>query len=68
MSATVKHPEVTVELSGKDGNPFMVVGLAKRALLNAGVPGDEVKAFCDEAFSGDNDNVLGTVFRWMSVS
>jgi hypothetical protein len=33
----IRHPEVTVQLTGEDGNAFMIIGLARQALRDAGV-------------------------------
>ena len=33
----IRPPEITVQLTGKDGNAFMIIGLVQRALRDAGV-------------------------------
>lgn len=63
----VKHPDVEVQLTGVDGNAFVVLGTVSQALRRAGY-GDEVKEFQAEATSGDYDNLLATVFKWVEVS
>jgi hypothetical protein len=40
-----KYPDVTVRLSGEDGNAFLIIGRVSRALRRAGVPADEVYQF-----------------------
>jgi hypothetical protein len=69
MSTTYgpKYPNVTVRLIGEDGNAFNVIGKTCRALRKAGLSDTEVKAFTDEATSGDYDNLLGTVMNWVDV-
>jgi hypothetical protein len=62
-----KHPEVTVELSGGDGNAFAVIGKVMRAMRKAGVPAEEIEEFMTEATSGDYDNVLATCMKWVEV-
>ena len=63
----IKYPDVHVQLTGQDGNAFMVLGLVQRALRRADVPADEIKAFIDEATSGDYDHLLATVMRWVQI-
>ena len=63
----VKYPEITVQLTGTDGNAFSIIGTVQRALRRAGVDAAEVSAFVAEAMSGDYDNVLATAMRWVEV-
>lgn len=62
-----KYPHVTVELSGEDGNAFMIIGRVARALRRAGVADPIVKQFSDDATSGDYDNVIATAMKWVTV-
>lgn len=64
----VKYTNVSVQLVGKDGNAFNVLGLVLRALKRAGVPKEERDAFLDEAASGDYRHLLATAARWVNVS
>lgn len=64
----VRHPEVTVQLTGTDGNAFAVLGRVRRALRETDVDEEEVVQFTDEATSGDYDNLLRTCIRWVDVS
>jgi hypothetical protein len=63
----VRHPEVTVQLTGTDGNAFAVLGRVRRALLETGVSDEEVKEFTDGATSGDYDDLLQTIMLWVNV-
>ena len=38
-----KYPDVTVELSGQDGNAFFIIGRTRSALKRAGVSSDEIE-------------------------
>jgi len=67
-SNEIRYPEVEVPLVGQDGNAFMIIGSVTRALRKAGVSQEEITEFTDEAMSGDYDNVLQTVTRWVAVS
>ena len=64
----VKYPNVSVQLSGEDGNAMMIIGRVRKALRRAGVKDAELDAFSEEAMSGDYDNVLQTAMRWVDVS
>ena len=63
----IKYPEITVELSGQDGNAFMILGLCKRALQRAHLPQEEIDKFMKEATSGDYNHLLATVMTWFDV-
>jgi hypothetical protein len=63
-----KHPEIRVQLTGQNGNAFVVLGLVQRALKRADVPADEVKQFVAEATAGDYDHLLQTAMTWVDVT
>lgn len=63
-----KYPNVSVQLTGRDGNAFAVIGTVKVALRLAGVPASEIQRYTEEATSGDYNNVLATSMRWVNVS
>jgi hypothetical protein len=62
-----KYPQITVQLTGSDGNAFAVLGKVNQALRRAGIPTDERHAFQQEATAGDYDALLQTVMRWVEV-
>ncbi len=62
----IRHPEITVQLTGTDGNAYAVLGAVQKALRRAG-HGDEVAAFLAEATSGDYHHLLATCMRWVTV-
>ena len=64
---TTKYPEVTVKLTGTDGNAFSILGKVKKALRLHGVSTTEQTEFWTEATSGDYDNVLMTAMKWVTV-
>lgn len=66
-TTTPKYADVTVQLTGEDGNAFFILGTVMKALRRAGVPADEVTAFHTEATSGDYDHLLQTCMRWVNV-
>ena len=63
----IKHPEITVQLSGQDGNAFMILGLCKRAMERAQLPQEEIDQFMKEAVSGDYNHLLATAMSWFDV-
>lgn len=63
-----KYPSIEVQLTGRDGNAFAIIGAVTGALRKAGVSAEERAAFQKEATSGDYDNVLVTAMKWVSVS
>ena len=64
---TPKYPDITVTLTGQDGNAFAVLGQCRGAARDAGLSDDEIAAFMDEAMAGDYDHMLQTAMRWFEV-
>ena len=54
----IKYPEISVQLTGEDGNAFSIIAAVSRAATE----------FWDEATSGDYDHLLATAMRWVDVS
>lgn len=63
----IKHPDVTVRLSGEDGNAFFIIAKVIRAMRKAGISKEEIFSFEKEAMSGDYDKVLSTCCEYVSV-
>jgi len=63
-----RYPNVTVELVGRDGNAFAILGRVRKALRDAGVPDDEIRRFTEEATQGDYAHLLQSVIRWVEVT
>ena len=62
----VKYPNITVQLTGQDGNAFGIIGKVSGALRRGGVPKEEIAKFTSKAMSGDYDNVLTTCMEWVN--
>lgn len=62
-----RHPDITVRLSGEDGNAYSIMGRVIVALRRAGVSADEIAIFRHEALSGNYDHLVQTVMRWVDV-
>ena len=59
-----KYPDIEValgDLSGSDGNAFVILGRFSHALKGGNVPPDEIAAAMAEAKSGDYAHLLNTV-------
>lgn len=62
------YTDIEVQLTGQDGNAFFMIGLTRAALREAGVSNAKIAQFTEEATSGDYDNVIQTIMKWVSVS
>ena len=62
-----KYPDITVQLTGKDGNAFYILGICLRAMRRAGLSQGERDAFQAEATSGNYDHLLATCMKWFNV-
>ena len=58
---------VTVQLTGQDGNAWNLMGLVIRGMKKAGATAADVKQFQDEAMSGDYDNLLRVCAQYVDV-
>lgn len=65
--AGVKFPSVQVRLVGEDGNAFAILGRVQKALKRGGASSEECSEFVKEATSGDYDNLLQVVMKWVEV-
>ena len=63
----VKYPDITVQLVGKDGNAFNILGICRRAMKRAHLPESEIEAFTAEATSSDYNHLLITCTEWFNV-
>jgi len=68
MSTTPKYPDVEVQLTGRDGNAYAIMGAVTEALRRAGVSQRERDAYIEESTSGDYDHLLRTAMRWVTVA
>ena len=61
-------PKPKVKLIGRNGNAFAILGNCQKALRKAGWDKEQVKAFMDEATSGDYNHLLATEMTYCDVS
>lgn len=62
-----KYPDITVQLVGRDGNAFAILGRMRSALRKNGVEQEVIDAFYQEAMSGDYNHLLNTCMKWVNV-
>ena len=62
-------PEIKpeVKLAGEDGNAFAILGRVIGALKRSGCDAEYIDKFKSEATSGDYDNLLQTVCRYVDA-
>ena len=63
----LKQTGIRVRLIGEDVNAFMVLGKVRAALRRVGYGQEFIKAFTDEATSGDYNHLLATVMQVVEV-
>jgi hypothetical protein len=59
MNTTTKT--INLDLSGLDGNAFMLIGAFRRQARREGWTEEEMKAVTDECMSSDYDHLLKTL-------
>jgi len=57
----------TVQLSGQDGNAFMILGLCQKAAKRAGWPAEKIASVMTEMRGGDYDHLLQTAMKYFEV-
>lgn len=62
-----RYPEITVSLTGHDGNAMRIIGAVREALRRGGVDAEEVTEFSKEAMAGDYNNLIQVVMDWVEV-
>ena len=61
-----RYPDITVPLSGEDGNIFFIIGRTRRLMNRAGLPREEMDAFSKEVMDAESyDKALQTVMKWV---
>jgi len=60
--------DIEIDFTGVDGNAFAILGKVTGAMKRANVHRSTIDEFYSEATSGDYDNLLHTVFKWVDVS
>jgi hypothetical protein len=61
-----KYPDITIQLTGEDGNAFYILGKCHKAMVEAGLR-EEYATFREDATNGDYNHLLTTVMRWFKI-
>jgi hypothetical protein len=56
-----------IDLSTIDGNAYAIMGAAQRVLKRAGATPEEISQYLEESMSGDYENLVKTVGKWLIV-
>jgi hypothetical protein len=59
--------DIEVQLTGQDGNAFMILGLVAKAMRRAGLTQEQIDEFHNEATAGDYDHLLATAMKYVEV-
>jgi hypothetical protein len=62
-----KYPGIEVQLTGKDGNAFAIMGRVSMAMRGAGVPEAEIDKYRAESMSGDYNRLLAIAMKYVDV-
>lgn len=54
-----------IDLSGPDGNAFVILGRVRSILRQIGASDEEVQAYRTQATSGDYQNLLAVTAEWV---
>jgi hypothetical protein len=60
--------DITVNLTGTDGNAFSVMGAVTKAMRRAGVSREEQDEYFKQATAGDYNQLLATTMEWVEVN
>ena len=63
----LRQTGIKVQLIGRDGNAFSILGTVKQALRRGGESREFIEAFMKEATSGDYNHLLATCMKVSEV-
>jgi len=64
----MRYPDITVDLSGGDGNAYIILAKVRKALWRAGISNEIIAEFTKEATGGGYDNLLQVCMKWVNVN
>lgn len=69
MTTSTRHPEIDVQLTGLDGNVFVLIGACTKAMRRARVDKAEIDEFVHEVTDAPSyDAALQCMMQWVNVS
>jgi len=63
----MKHPNITVKLTGTDSNAFFILANCQKAAKEAGLSRVEIDKFTEQATDGDYNHLLATCQKWFNI-
>lgn len=66
LGREVPYTDALVQLTGKGGNAFLILGLVRRGILQSNHP-ELAEEFMNEATDGDYGHLLQTCMRYVSI-
>ncbi len=64
----MKYPNIHVDLTDTDGDPYLVLGRVTVAMTQAGCTSEQVKEFLDDVTSLDYYKVLQTCMKYVNAN
>lgn len=64
---TAPRFDVTVRLSGQDGNAFSIMAAVIRAIRGKGATPEQIEEYQRDSMSGDYDHLIQTAMKWVTV-
>lgn len=65
----IKYPDITVQLTGQNGNIFNLMGLVNRQLRGARINEKIINDFSEEVFDSKSYNeALQIIMKWVNVT
>lgn len=62
-----KYPDIHVQLTGQDGNAYMIMGLVAKAMREAGLTKAQIDEYTNESMSGDYNHLVATAAAYVEV-
>jgi len=59
------HVPLKIDLSGPDGNAFVILGRVRSILRQIGASDEEIESYRTQATSGDYQNLLAVTAEWV---
>ena len=62
-----KFDNVTVKLTGRDGNAFSIMGAVKKEMRKQKVSQEDIDKYLEECMSGDYNNLQTLFFKILGI-
>jgi hypothetical protein len=67
MNAPNGKPQPEIKIIGEDGNAFIIIAAATKAMRRAGWTQEEIQEYRDKAMNGDYDNLLQVTMEYCEI-